>query len=132
VEWIEIFAVFLVSHLTGDYLLQTERQASNKWGGLSSDRQSRNALLSHVGVYGLSFLPVFVWIADDVGAAVVAVAALVLVPHLVQDDGRLLARYMVSVKGATNAAGTGLFAAVDQSFHVLALFGVSLLAAGWA
>ena len=28
--WVEVFAVFLVSHLTGDYLLQTDWQARHK------------------------------------------------------------------------------------------------------
>lgn len=42
-------------------------------------------------------------------------------PHLVQDDGRLIAAYVELVKGADPRSGT-LLMAVDQSFHVLALF----------
>jgi hypothetical protein len=132
VKWVEIFAVFLVSHLVGDYLLQTEWQARNKWSGLSSSPESRRALLSHVAVYGLCFVPAFIWIGDAIGAAIVAVAALVVVPHLVQDDGRLLVRYIAAVKGLQTGPGSGLFVAIDQSFHVVALFLLALLASSWA
>jgi len=34
VSWVEVFAVFVVSHLVGDFLIQTEWQASHKLGGL--------------------------------------------------------------------------------------------------
>jgi hypothetical protein len=53
----------------------------------------------------------------------------VAVPHLVQDDGRLLTAYMLRVKEATAEPGTLLFTAVDQSFHMVALFLTALLAA---
>ncbi len=43
--WPEIFLVFLVSHLAGDFLLQTEFQATRKFGGLSGDPVARRALL---------------------------------------------------------------------------------------
>ena len=61
--WPEIFAVFVVSHLVGDYLLQTEWQAHNKHGGLGPDPVRRRALLSHVATYGLAFVPALVWLA---------------------------------------------------------------------
>ena len=32
--WVEVFAVFFVSHQVGDYLLQTDWQAMHKRGGL--------------------------------------------------------------------------------------------------
>jgi len=31
-EWFEVFAVFLVSHLVGDYLLRTQRQSHGVLG----------------------------------------------------------------------------------------------------
>lgn len=128
--WGEIFAVFAVSHLAGDFLLQTGWQAEHKRGGLGRDPLARRALVSHVAMYGLAFLPAFVWIADDIGVAVLGIAALTLLPHLVQDDGRLLVRYMAAVKRtAPVPEGDLLFVAVDQSFHALALFLVALLAA---
>ncbi len=78
--WPEIFLVFLVSHLAGDFLLQTEFQATNKYGGLGPDPVARRALLLHVLTYTLAFVPAFIWLADSLGPAVLAVAALVAGP----------------------------------------------------
>lgn len=126
--WVEVFAVFIVCHLTGDYLLQTDWQARHKRGGLSSNSIARRALLSHIATYTLAFVPALVWLADDLHAGVLWVAALIAGPHLVQDDGRLLRIYIAKVKGRDAAASPPIFAVVDQSFHVLALFGLALLA----
>jgi hypothetical protein len=71
-----------------------------------------------------------VWLWDTDGTGVIGVAALIAIPHLIQDDGRLLYGYARAVKKADLGANRGLALAVDQSFHVLALFGVALLAAG--
>jgi hypothetical protein len=132
VAWGEILAVFIVSHLVGDFLLQTSWQANHKREGLGRDPVARRALVSHISTYGLAFMPAFVWLAADVEAWVLAVAALVLVPHLVQDDGRLIARYIAGVKHAEVREGELLAVAVDQSFHAVALFGVALLAGALA
>jgi hypothetical protein len=128
--WVEVFAVFVISHLVGDYLLQTEWQARHKHGGLSGAVEKRRALLSHIATYTMSFIPALVWLRPADGAAVFGVAALIAVPHLIQDDGRLLYAYSRVVKKADLGANRGLALAVDQSFHVLALFGTALLAAG--
>jgi hypothetical protein len=128
--WVEVFAVFVVSHLVGDYLLQTEWQALNKHGGLGGTPEMRRALLSHIATYTIAFIPAFVWLWDTDGPAVFGVAALIAIPHLIQDDGRLLYAYARAVKKADLGANRGLALAVDQSFHVLALFGTALLAAG--
>ena len=129
-SWVEVFAVFVVSHLAGDFILQTDNQARHKYGGLRRDPVKRRALLGHVAVYALCFLPAGIWIAIDLGAgAAVGLVALVAVPHLVQDDGRLLSAYMARVKRASAGPGTLLFTAVDQSFHMVALFLTALLAA---
>lgn len=128
-NWVDAFAVFVVCHLVGDFILQTDWQARNKSGGLGRDPVRRRALLSHVAVYTLSFVPALVWIGIETSAArAVAVGALVAVPHWVQDDGRLLDAYMRRVKGMTPGA-SGLRIAVDQSFHVVFLFAAALLAA---
>jgi Protein of unknown function (DUF3307) len=125
--WVEIFAAFVVSHLVGDYLFQTDWQAQHKRGGLGPDPLARRALLLHVSTYTLAFVPALVWLADDIGAWVVGIAALIAVPHFVQDDGRALAAYMATVKHADARANPGVTAAVDQSFHFLALFLTALL-----
>lgn len=128
-EWFEVFAVFLVSHLVGDYLLQTDWQAIHKRGGLGADPVARRALLSHVATYTLAFVPALVWLAPDLSApALVGVAAGIALPHMVQDDGRLLAIYVREVKGCDIVAFPLVGAAVDQTMHVVALFGLALLA----
>lgn len=126
-SWVSVFAAFLVAHMVGDYLFQTDWQARNKRGGLSGPGVARRALLSHVTTYTLAFLPAFVWIATqlDAGWAVVA-AVLIFLPHLVIDDGRIVRLYLSRVKRA-DGLDVGLAASVDQSFHVLSLFLVALL-----
>jgi hypothetical protein len=127
VSWVSVFAGFLVAHMVGDYLFQTDWQARNKRGGLSGRGVSLRALLSHVTTYTLAFLPAFVWIGTqlDVGWALVA-AVLIFVPHVVIDDGRIVRLYLSRVKRA-DGLDLGLAASVDQSFHVLSLFLVALL-----
>lgn len=120
--WIEVFAVFLVSHVAGDYLVQTEFQAMNKHGGLGRDPVRRRALLLHVATYLLCFVPGLVWLAGVESAAVVAAtAAGIALPHLIQDDGRVIRVWMLRVKHTDYRPGV-LAMAVDQSFHLLSLF----------
>jgi hypothetical protein len=127
VSWVSVFAGFLVAHLVGDYLFQTDWQARNKSGGLSRRGESGRALLSHVASYTAAYLPAFVWIGADLdpGWAVVA-AVLVFVPHLLIDDGRLVRLYVSRVKRA-DGLDVSLAAAVDQSFHVLSLWLLAML-----
>ena len=61
-SWVSVLAGFLVAHMVGDYLLQTDWQARNKRGGLSGDAVARRALISHVTTYTLAFVPAFIWI----------------------------------------------------------------------
>ena len=128
-EWFEVFAVLLVSHLVGDYLLQTDWQAVHKRGGLGPDPVSRRALLSHVATYTLAYVPALIWLGGDLSVAVVGVAAGIAIPHLVQDDGGLLAIYVQRVKGCDIVAFPLVGAAVDQTMHIVALFGLAILAA---
>ena len=126
--WVEVFSAFVVCHLAGDYLLQTDHQARHKHGGLGADPVARRALFAHVATYTLAFVPALIWLAKDLHAGVLWVAAGLFVPHLVQDDGRLLERYIVGVKGVPRANVQVIAPMVDQSFHVLVLFGLALLA----
>ena len=128
-RWEEVFAVFLVCHLAGDFLLQTDWQALNKRGGLTSgSREARRALLSHVCVYTLAFVPAIVWVATQTTTVAIALLAVVFIPHLVQDDGSVLMAWNRKVKRSTSTPGDLLYMAIDQSFHVVALFGTALLA----
>jgi len=127
VSWVSVFASFLVGHMVGDYLLQTDWQARHKRGGLGRDPVARRALVSHVTTYTLAFLPALIWIGDQVGAGwAVLTAALIALPHLVLDDGRFLRMYLRRVKRA-ETFDVGLAASVDQSFHVLCLCLAALL-----
>jgi hypothetical protein len=127
--WVEIFAVFFVCHLVGDYLLQTDWEARNKRGGLGRDPLARRALRRHIVTYTLAFVPALVWLADDIGAGeALALAPVIFVPHLIQDDGRLLTAYVVRVKGEGALEERSIMAAADQSFHIVALFLTALLA----
>ena len=126
--WVEVFAVFVVCHQVGDYLVQTDWQATNKRGGLGPDSRARRALGAHILTYTLAFTPAFVWIGAEIGAEVAAVIALICVPHWIQDDGRLLRAYIARVKGVDAADNPSVFAPVDQAFHLVALLLVALLA----
>lgn len=126
--WVEVFAVFLVCHLVGDYGLQTEWQARHKFGGLGRDPEARRALLTHVTTYTIAFVPAFVWLWQESGALVLAIAALVFVTHVVEDDGRLLHGYMRRVKRTDPRDHPMVTVALDQTFHVVILFGLALLA----
>ena len=126
-SWVSVLAAFLVAHMVGDYLFQTDWQARNKRGGLGSDPVARRALVSHVSTYTLAFLPALIWIGAELEPVWAIVAGvLVFLPHLLIDDGRVVRLYLVRVKRA-DGLNLGLAASVDQSFHVLSLFLVALL-----
>jgi hypothetical protein len=128
VSWVAVFDVFIVCHLVGDFLFQTDWQATHKDHGLGGDPVRRRALISHVGTYMVAFLPALVWIGMELELWRAVLAAVVIaVPHLIQDDRRLLDAYMLRVKGRDSLDSTGLRVAVDQSFHLVALFGTALL-----
>ena len=128
--WIEVFAVLVVSHLAGDFLIQTDWQATNKHEGLGRDPERRRALVAHVFTYTCCFAPALAWLAGDLGATgTIALAAGIFLPHLVQDDGRLLDSYVRAVKHTEPEPGM-LMLMVDQSFHILVLFGLAVAAGG--
>ena len=126
--WVEVFAVFIVSHLVGDFAMQTEWQARHKFGGLGVDPTARRALFVHVGTYVLAFIPAFIWLGYEIGALVAALAAILVASHLVVDDGRLVHSYMHRVKHTDPVKNPLVTVAVDQMFHVVIVFGLALLA----
>lgn len=127
-NWGEVFAVFVVCHLVGDFLLQTDWQASHKENGLGPQREHRRALVAHVITYMVAFVPALIWIGLETDALwAMAIGLVIAVPHLVQDDRRLLDAYMRKVKGLSDSS-PGLRIAVDQAFHVVFLFATALLA----
>jgi Protein of unknown function (DUF3307) len=126
VSWVSVFASFLVAHMVGDYLLQTDWQARNKRGGLSGGVALR-ALASHVTTYTLAFAPALIWIGGELSAGwALLAAALIYLPHFVIDDGRIVRFHLAHVKHA-DRFDVSLATSVDQSFHVLSLFLVAIL-----
>jgi hypothetical protein len=128
VTWVEVFMVLVVSHLVGDFGFQTDWQARHKRGGLGRNGVARRALAAHVLTYTLAFVPAFVWLWSEVDALVLALAAVLAATHALQDDGRLLDAYMRIVKRADPERHPTVTVAVDQTMHVLVLFGLALIA----
>ena len=127
-DWPSVFAAFLVCHLSGDLLLQTEWQALTKVRGLS-DPEGRRALLAHAATYTSAYLPALAWIAAGrTPARAVGTAALVGLPHIVVDDGRIVRGWLREVKHSPEPAPS-LRLMVDQSFHVVCLFAAAMVAA---
>ena len=85
------FPEFFVSHQIGDYLLQTDFQAVNKYGGLGEEDRPRRALINHGVTYTAAFVPALVGVArrTSVMRALMTAAAITL-PHVAIDDGRFL------------------------------------------
>jgi hypothetical protein len=126
--WPAALLALLVSHLVGDVLVQTEWQAVNKTRGFG-DRLSRRALGVHVMAYTLGCVPALFWIGEETTALrAIVVAALIAIPHLLVDDGRLVRVWLREIKRA-DRPGVGLVIAVDQSLHVVCLLGAALVAA---
>ncbi len=127
-DWSDLFIVLVVSHLGGDFILQTQWQAVNKVGGLGPDQECRRALASHVATYSLAYLPALVWVGAETGAlGVVAIALTTFLPHYLQDDGRALRAYVKEVKKVEPPFGSPLWIAIDQSVHIVGLLGTALL-----
>ncbi len=125
-SWPEALLALLVSHVAGDVLLQTDWQARTKQRGLR-DAAGRRALARHVGTYTLAFVPAisWIWIEEDLVHALLVVLV-VMITHVIIDDGRLVSIWTRKVKRAAEPA-LALTIAVDQSFHIVCLLGAALL-----
>ena len=94
-----------------------------------NDPEGRRALVWHGLSYTLPYLPALVWIGDDRGVVrAVVVVLLIALPHVVVDDGRFVGVWLRQVKHSPHPAPS-LRLMVDQSFHVVCLLGVAMLAA---
>jgi hypothetical protein len=125
--WAAVFVVFFVSHQVGDYLFQTDWEVVHKRAGLGRDPVARRALLTHTLTYTAAYVPAFIWISSSLGWTTLVIAAVIALPHLIQDDGRLLSVYVTRVKGLDPVANHTIAAIVDQAFHMVALLGAALL-----
>ena len=131
-SWSALFGAFVLSHLVGDFLVQTDYQASEKQHGLiGGSGRNRRALAMHGLSYTTAFVPVLVWVGVESGAGVaIGAAALVGIPHVIVDDGLLVAWWIRRVKHVTGPPSTVVRVGVDQSAHLLALAALALLVAG--
>ncbi len=131
-SWSALFGAFVLSHLVGDFLLQTDWQASVKAHGLiGGSRGNRRALALHGSSYTAAFIPALVWIGVESGAGVaIGAAGLICIPHMIVDDGLLVAWWIRHVKHVSGQPSTVVRLGVDQSTHLLALAAVALLVAG--
>ncbi len=128
--WSALFGVFLLSHLAGDFLLQTDWQATHKRHG-GGARSPHLALGVHGLTYTVAFVPALLWVAGDAGAAAAfGIALLVALPHMVVDDGRLVGAWVHHVKHVHGTPTTVVRLGVDQTLHVLALAAVAFLVTG--
>ena len=125
--WASVFVVFYVSHQVGDYVLQTDWQAMHKRCGLGRDPVARRALLMHTFTYTLAYVPALIWVAASIGWKTLIIVPAIALPHLIQDDGRLLSAYMLRVKRLDPVANHTIAALVDQATHMIALLGAALL-----
>lgn len=131
VTWPALFGVFVLSHLLGDFLLQTDWQASEKCGGLRGGPESRRALVKHGAVYTLAFAPALIWVGLETSALeAVGIAALIGIPHVIVDDGSVVSAWITSVKHVRGTPSTVVRLGVDQSSHVLALALAAFLVTG--
>jgi hypothetical protein len=129
-SWHEVLAAFVVAHVVGDFLLQTDWQARHKRNGAPADPVALRALAAHGATYTLAFVPALAWIASERSVAgAVGIGALVTLPHLYVDDGRVVTAWLRRVKRCREPFAPGLQVSVDQSMHVVCLFAVALLAA---
>ena len=87
--------------------------------------------MPHVSAYTLAFVPALIWIGGELSLPARSPwRSLIFVPHLIQDDGRLVARWMFDVKHTDPAtAPRGVTVMVDQTFHLIALFLLAVLVA---
>ena len=127
--WPEVYLALLISHLAGDFLLQTEWQAVNKRGGLRRDPMQRRALLLHGLTYTrrLRSRPDLARERDRRARRRRVRARDHAAAHVI-DDGRVLFAWMSRVKH-NDEPERWLVAAVDQTFHLVCLLPVALVAA---
>ena len=110
-----VFNWLLIAHLVGDWLLQTEYEATNKARGRFCNR----ALVKHCVVYTLSFVPFFLLLDINMNWL-----GLIFVSHMFIDRRWPVERYIRSVKLTSERTIEEvpiLMLVVDQIFHILIL-----------
>lgn len=112
---VSLFDWLLVSHLIGDFLLQTDQMAEHKSGQWSW-------MLAHVGIYMVLVIPVVVgyaWTHHSPAWLVLSVLLFLAGSHVFLDRRGFTVWWMRLV--GISPEHPWLPIAVDQVFHVLAL-----------
>ncbi|MDP9474207.1 MAG: DUF3307 domain-containing protein [Actinomycetota bacterium] len=115
----DTFAVLIVLHSVGDWLLQTDWMAKGK-------AKSWPPLVAHVAVWTACMLPAAVWLFDPIWLLWLAGT------HLVLDGTDFVRWWMTAVKRVPEADLRGsawwLVVVADQVFHLLTLVPVAATA----
>ncbi|MGG1629619.1 DUF3307 domain-containing protein [Rossellomorea sp. NRS-1567] len=116
-----LFLTLYIGHKIGDYLLQTDNQATKKHGDWM-------ALLQHCLVYTLvlTLLPYFI-----LGYFSITAILIIFITHVVIDKGEFLKWWAQSVKGIKKPDDPNVKQAIfelDQAFHYIVIFVISILA----
>ena len=115
------FELLIVTHLVGDWLLQTEWMATEK-------HHNRRALLAHVAVYHALMLVALGYRFGFTNGTVYAVVAGLALSHTVLDRGWPVLRIMRVLRiSVTRAPEKWLVVAVDQTLHILLLAAAALV-----
>jgi hypothetical protein len=108
-----LFETLVIAHVVGDWLLQTEWQATNK-------ATNWRALLAHVTVYHIIVLAALLWRLGAGEPLVYAVVGGLAVIHAVMDRKRSVHWFMRAMRISVKRAPEGWLAtAVDQSLHLV-------------
>ncbi len=115
----DTFAVLIVLHSVGDWLLQTDWMAKGK-------AKSWSPLVVHVAVWTACMIPAAVWLFDPLWLLWLAGT------HLVLDGTGFVRWWMTAVKRVPESDLRGparwLVVVVDQVFHLLTLVPVAATA----
>ena len=119
-----VFEGLVISHLLGDWLLQTEWQAQNK-------RTNVLALLTHIIIYHAVILAVLLLAFRLPLIPTLATVVVLGVLHAVLDRQAAVLWIMKTMRlVVTREPERWLFVAIDQSLHIVALGIAALYLAG--
>ena len=108
-----LFETLLIAHVVGDWLLQTEWQATNK-------ATNWRALLTHVVVYHAVVLAALLWRAGPGNSSVYLVVLGLAVIHPIMDRKQSVEWFMRAMRISVRREPSGwLASAVDQSLHLV-------------
>lgn len=125
-----LFILLYVAHLTADYVLQTDHQASLK---AAKSAAGWRANLSHAGTHTLTTAAALAlggWVLNlAIGLPAIALAILWITASHALIDRRWPVTWWMTNTGSTDWISRGGAAHVDQTAHILALAVAALVLA---